>query len=151
MSAREAARAIVIKDDALLVMKRSKLGEIFYVLVGGGIEPGESPETALRRELLEEASMTVGEVKRVFIEKSNERFGVQHIFLCEYQGGEPHLAPDSPELAENTVGQNTYEPLWLPIKQFREVRFRSNGLREALLEALEYGFPDKSLELSWKG
>lgn len=151
MSPREAARAIVVRGDELLVMQRKKRGDTYYALVGGGIEAGETPEVAVRRELMEETGLTVGNAKLVFIEKASERFGTQYIFLCEYLGGEPKLAADSPEAAENELGQNMHIPRWLPLEQFRTVTFRSNGLREALLEALEQGFPTEPLQLAWKG
>jgi 8-oxo-dGTP diphosphatase len=151
MPHQECARAVVLRDDKLLVMKRTKFGDVFYALVGGGIEPGEDAETALRRELIEETGLEVGEVKLVFIETAHEQFGTQYVFLCEYIGGEPHLSADSPEALENVQGENTYEPLWLSLSEFRDVTFRSNALRQALLDALEHGFPAAPAELAWKG
>jgi 8-oxo-dGTP diphosphatase len=148
---REASRAILIRGDRLLVMQRTKPSGTYYALVGGGIETGEDPETALRRELLEETGLTVGSVQPVFTEVANERFGTQYVFLCEYLGGEPELAADSPEAIENGLGQNMHLPMWLPLEEFRSVPFRSEGLREALLDALQHGFPDEPVELAWKG
>ena len=43
---RTAVRAIVIKDQSLLVMHRNKFGQEFYALVGGGVDYGESAEQA---------------------------------------------------------------------------------------------------------
>ena len=50
---RQTSRAIVIDKDGLYaVMYAAKFG--LHSLPGGGMEEGESPETALRREILEE-------------------------------------------------------------------------------------------------
>ena len=47
--------ALVFRDNLLLVVE----APAGYFLPGGGIDAGESPEDALRRELLEEAGLTV--------------------------------------------------------------------------------------------
>ena len=55
---RKTARAILLKDDQILLMDRNKFARKYRALVGGKIEIGETPEQALRREVLEEASIT---------------------------------------------------------------------------------------------
>jgi ADP-ribose pyrophosphatase YjhB (NUDIX family) len=56
---RQASRAIIINDDKLLVTKRNKFGSEYYILVGGGVEIGESLEQAMYRELQEESGVEV--------------------------------------------------------------------------------------------
>ena len=41
-------RAIVVKENKLLVMHRNKFGHEYDTLVGGGIDVGETPEQALK-------------------------------------------------------------------------------------------------------
>lgn len=48
------AVAVVLDDEALLVIDREKDGRRYLVLPGGGIEPGETAEQACLRELHEE-------------------------------------------------------------------------------------------------
>lgn len=148
---RKAVRAVILNGDKMLAMHRNKAGTEYYTLVGGGVEPGEDDETALRRELREEVSLEVGKVSLVFIEEPGERFGQQAIYLCEYLGGEPHLAADSPEASDSQLGHNTYEPVWLPMDEVAHVPFRSAAVREALLNAVQNGFPDEPQVLAWKG
>lgn len=145
-----AVRAIVIRGDAMLAMKRNKFGNEFYTLVGGAIDPGETPEQALRRELMEESGLSVGDVRLVFVEDAKAPFGVQYVYWCEYQSGEPKLDPKTYEAQLNAQGQNTYEPLWLPLAELAETRFRSGSLKEALLDAIAHGFPTEPRELVWK-
>ncbi len=53
------ARCIVIQDQSVLVVGNSG-GE--HVLPGGGVEPGETYEEAVRRELFEETGWAVGDL-----------------------------------------------------------------------------------------
>jgi len=56
---RPAARAIVLDpDDRILLVRFEFPDGMFWATPGGGIEPGETPEEAVRRELAEEAWLT---------------------------------------------------------------------------------------------
>ena len=56
---RPAARAIVLDpDDRILLVRFEFPDGMFWATPGGGIEPGETPEEAVRRELAEEAGLT---------------------------------------------------------------------------------------------
>jgi len=56
---RPAARAVILDDDGRVLLVRFDFpGEPpVWATVGGGVEPGETPEEAIRRELLEEAGL----------------------------------------------------------------------------------------------
>ena len=150
MPGRQAVRAIIIKDQRLLAMKRNKFGLQYYTLVGGGIDAGEDAETALRRELREETSLEVGEVKLVFSEDAGDMYGQQFIYTVEYVSGEPQLASDSEEALISAIGQNTFEPVWLTFNELPQVIFRSSSVREAILIALQNGFPTQPQQLAFK-
>lgn len=145
---RRGSRAIVIKDNALLVMHRNKLGHEYTVLVGGGVEAEESLEQALLRELQEESGIRVANARLVFIENQGEAYGLQHIFLCDYVSGEPALAVDSEEYAANADGQNMYRPGWLPLSELPDVELRTENLKRAILHALATDFPTKPLDIT---
>ncbi|MBQ6595446.1 MAG: NUDIX domain-containing protein [Clostridia bacterium] len=88
MSARNSAKAIVIKDGKLLVNRcTSRFGE-YYSLPGGGQRSGELLADTLRRELLEETGYTVSPLRLSGIyERISE--GRDHkiyfIFLCKLE------------------------------------------------------------------
>lgn len=147
---KQAIRALVTNSDKMLVMKRNKFGKEYYTLVGGGVDMGESLETALRRELAEEAGLHVGEIKLIFVEDPGAPYGTQYVYWCEYQGGEPVLSPNSVEAQISAAGQNTYVPMWLPIADLPHINFVSGSLKAELIKGLEQGFPNEPVRLDWQ-
>jgi ADP-ribose pyrophosphatase YjhB (NUDIX family) len=145
---RSAARAIVIKDDALLVTHRNKFGMEYDILIGGGVDFGETLEQALFRELREESGVQVANPRLVLIERAGDPYGVQYIFLCDYVSGEPALATSSMEYAINAMGQNLYEPMWRPLKDLPTTNFRSEALKQAILKGLKSGWPKEPLDIT---
>lgn len=147
---KQAIRAVVTNNNQMLVMKRNKFGKEYYTLVGGAVEIGEDTETALRRELMEETTMKVGQVKLVFVEEAQPPYGTQYVYWCEYQGGDPVLDPTTIEAEINKGGQNTYEPMWLPIAELQNVNFVSKSLKQALINSFQHGFPNEPVQLDWQ-
>jgi len=145
-----AVRAIVLNGNKLLAMKRNKFGMHYHTLIGGGVDVGEDLETALRRELREETGLSVGQVRLAFLEDGGDLYGIQNVFLCEYQGGDPVLSPDSEEAKITALGQNTYEPVWLPVSELGNVTFRSVSVRDAILAGTQDGWPAEPRMLDWK-
>lgn len=145
---RKAVRAIVIKDNAILVMHRNKFGHEFYALVGGGIDMGETPEAALYREVAEEASLQIANHRLVVIEDAGDMFGIQYIYTADYVSGEPVLQADSPEAMIQKAGQNLYTPMWLPLDKLAEVTLLPRELHELLLRHCISGWPDEIIELT---
>lgn len=143
---RTAVRAIVIKDDQLLVMHRNKFGNEYETLPGGGVELGEVPEDAVSRELSEETSIIVGGKRLVFEEAAGDPYGTQLVYLCEYIAGEPQLAPDSEEAFINKLGKNLYEPKWVPLSDLSKMPFLSENLKAHILDAVRNGFPDQVVQ-----
>jgi 8-oxo-dGTP diphosphatase len=125
---RTAVRAIVLRGDKLLVMRRDKFGQRYYTLVGGSMGPGETTDQTLVRELFEETSMKLISGKAVFKEEAGDPYGTQFIYLCECEGDEPVLSPNSEEVKINALGQNLHTPQWMSIEEFKTVPFRSERL-----------------------
>lgn len=139
---KQAVRALVIRDDMLLVMHRNKFGEQYYTLVGGGVDSGELPEQSLHRELREETGLAIANPRLLFVEDAGDLYGIQHIFLCDYAGGEIAMDPQSDEAHINKLGQNLYIPMWLPIKDLPAAPFVSAALKERIIEGVRDGWPD---------
>jgi 8-oxo-dGTP pyrophosphatase MutT (NUDIX family) len=129
-------------------MQRNKFGDVYYTLIGGGVESNETFEEALQREVLEETGLVVrpGTEKHVFTH-AIEPYGIQYVFTCEIEPGEPVLGVDSEEAVIHAEGKNLYTPMWLPLDQLLDVPFRSRELAEAVTQSVKEGFPSEPIQV----
>lgn len=105
--------ALIFKNDKILLIRRFKDNQWYWTVPGGSVEAGESLETALKREVLEETSLKVISFKPVF-ETNLVQFGrVCHFFICTVSGT-PRLG-DGPE-KENSSSQNRYILKWVTMR-----------------------------------
>ena len=51
---RNRGAAIIVQEGKIALIKRIREEETYYVFPGGGIEEGETPEEAMKREVYEE-------------------------------------------------------------------------------------------------
>ena len=144
------ARAVIVKDGNLLLMKRFKIDREYYTLLGGGVEQGETTEQAALREVKEESGIIVANPRLIYVEEAGDPFGMQYVYLCDYVSGEPALPADSEEAFWSTPGKNTYEPCWFDYKKLDDIPFVSPLLKEALIKARTSGFPDEPMQFSSK-
>jgi ADP-ribose pyrophosphatase YjhB (NUDIX family) len=91
------ARAVIPDGEGRILFDRTHHpGKApFYWLPGGGVDPGETAEEALRRELIEEARLVIA-VRRLlyvsenlFVESGDYRHETILYFLAEVTGREP--------------------------------------------------------------
>ncbi|MGB4768748.1 MAG: NUDIX domain-containing protein [Candidatus Saccharimonas sp.] len=111
---RNRAVAIVIHHNKLLVMHRKNDKE-YYTFPGGGIEAGETNEQATIREIKEEASLDI-EVEKLVYELHHDNGDIHYYFLCRYLKGEIAVQPGTNEYADNELGRDIHQPLWLPLQ-----------------------------------
>jgi 8-oxo-dGTP diphosphatase len=145
---RKAVRAIIIKDDKLVVMHRNKFGTEYDTLPGGNVELGETLEQALYREVEEETMLKFNNPRLVYLEHSDAIYGDQYIYLCDYISGEPELHPDAEERRINKLGKNLYEPMWLPLESLAVAPFLSDVLKDKLLAGHKHGWPSEVQEFT---
>ena len=86
---REGAVAVVFddqKDNVLFVNRRDVP---IWVLPGGGIDPGESPDVAAVREVFEESGLEVRVVRKVAVYTPTGKLTSEtHLFECCVVGGQ---------------------------------------------------------------
>jgi ADP-ribose pyrophosphatase YjhB (NUDIX family) len=136
---KQAVRAIVIKDGALLAMHRNKFGQEYDTLVGGGVEIGEELEAALHREIDEETGLQVANPRLVYIEDADEMYGTQYVYLCDYVSGEIHMSEDTEEFKISQAGQNTYKTYWMPLTDLASSMFVSPGIKQRIVRDAQSG------------
>lgn len=83
------ARALIVDDGRLVLIKRSKPGHApYWVTTGGGVEPEDSSvEAALHREVAEEIGGRVDDVRPALV--INDDCGAQHIFTARLVAMDP--------------------------------------------------------------
>src|SRR4028118_2200998 len=81
----ERTAAIIIKNGSLLLMHRKKPDKDYYVLPGGSVESGETPEEACIREVKEETGLVVTLEKKLASIDNEGR--MEHYFLTSSMQG----------------------------------------------------------------
>lgn len=133
-SRRVCVRALCLLDDSILVVKRLSHSSRYIIMPGGGIEGNETPLDAAVRETREECSVQVKAIKvvKVFPEADGE--SEQHLVLCNYISGTPHLNPIGEEYQRNEAGKNTYEPMWMLLQEWLKSPLVREEWKSAVLE-----------------
>lgn len=154
---RQAVRGLLIDtSDRVLLMEQALGGVARWVLPGGGIEPGEDHQAALRRELQEEVGLAEAFIgpklfRRTFLTDKMGRYDGQtnHVYLVPCHDFEPKPSMTEDELAaEGVVGSR-----WWTVAEMETKReqIRPELLGELTKQVLEYGAPQEPLDIESRG
>jgi 8-oxo-dGTP diphosphatase len=132
---RNAVRAVIVRDEAVLVQKKWAEGRgAWYTLPGGGQDVGETLERALQRECEEEIGASVGvgpllSVADFFKQRDTIYPSVRHLiefyFACS-------LAQDYQPVSGHHPDKHQVDVLWLPLAELSRVEFFPRGLTQHL-------------------
>lgn len=125
---RNAAKALIIKDDKMLVIKISDGKEAWYIMPGGGQDTEELLPEAVCREVAEELGLQVEVKDLAFVIEGlhGEKFHrVDLVFLCEYKGEIENAVLQSDT---NQVGYD-----WLDIKTLNTTPLYPSKLRRQIM------------------
>lgn len=114
--ANERSGAVLIEDGKALIMHRRKAGVEYYAVIGGHIEPGESPEEACVREVEEETGLQVEIIEKLAQITNQGR--TEHYYLVRRISGEPKLG--GPEAGRQSDA-NFYELVWIPLEKIGDI------------------------------
>ena len=106
---RNRSSVIIIQNKKVLLMKRVKEGRMYYVFPGGGIEIGETPEEAAKREAFEELGVEVKIIKCISMVAFN---GTQYYYLADIISGE--VGTGNGDEFRNT-DRGTYTPVFISV------------------------------------
>jgi ADP-ribose pyrophosphatase YjhB (NUDIX family) len=144
----KAARAIILKDDKILIMHRNKRGKEYFTLVGGRVNNSETTEEALAREVKEETGLVITSARLVFVEKHPEPYNEQYVFLCEADRYDSvALQETSEEALMNKLDSNSHKPIWIETESFSALPFLTGQLQTAIDQALKSSFPSEPIAL----
>ena len=84
----------IVRDHHLLLIRHQHHddGRTYWLVPGGGIEPGESEEDCVRRELREETGLEV-QIERLLVDEAALPGGIYRwmkTYLCSVLSGEAH-------------------------------------------------------------
>ena len=116
MTLRPRVCGAIVQGDTILMVHQSDGDRSFWTLPGGGVEPGESLEEAVLREVMEEVRLSGKVVKLLF--EDAYAYGPVHCFLVEAEAaGEAELGSD-PELPPDE--QVLMELRWFPLEAMKD-------------------------------
>lgn len=140
---RHRAAAILIEDEAVALIERHHNGRHYFVIPGGGVDPGESAEQAALREVLEELGLRVRIVQLVatIFFRGNR----QDYFLVERVGGEfgTGTGPEYSSAAKDDI----YSPVWMPLAELTVQPLKPRLMVDLILRARGEGWP--AVSLTW--
>ena len=142
---RNSAKAVIIREDKILLLRKADKDGSYIVLPGGGQKFDETLEQALEREVLEEvgAEVNVGKllhIREYFSEKHEFAFEdralhqIEFFFRCELK-----TEPDPGRASE--LDRNQKEVIWLTLSELEAVNFYPTAMREALSQLESGKFP----------
>lgn len=116
------AVGVIIKDNKILILRRIKNGEEYFVIPGGSVEKGESVKEAVVREMKEELSLDITIDRLLFklpIPTNEHDSGrMSYFYLVKKFRGTPKLGgPEKERMNEN----NQYYPEWKELNQLKEL------------------------------
>lgn len=137
------AQVVLLQGGKILMAEHSREGGAYWVLPGGAIEPGETPEEAAVREVREETGLEIDLERPLFVDGPRDDGAVvirqpRHTFLGTIVGGQLRCA----EGEMGNPGNGRLERVeWMPFESpLYDVRTRDTlSLVSRALSGLEAG------------
>lgn len=133
---RTSAKAIIIKEEQLLVIKHRKNSDVFYALPGGGQNHNEDLRSALHRECMEEigAEIKIHDIAFVrdyiadnheFAEQDPGFHQVEFLFLCSILNSDSLHEQSEPD--KHQIGIE-----WLPVANLENLPLYPRSIRQKI-------------------
>ena len=119
---RRRASAVVVEDNWILMVRITDKGKSWWCLPGGTVQPNETPEQAVARELYEELNLQVKPRQRLYESLMPHEKGVNCGILVDSPAREPSLGID----------QAVVEWAWRPLDEIDD-SWQVDEVRKALI------------------
>lgn len=128
---RASARAIILQNNKILLIHRIKNDNEYYVIPGGGIEPNETPESTIIREIKEELSLDVTIDRKIgdFMNNGNPLI----CFLITSFSGEISVGGPEKEIMQEDQ-TNKYIPEWIDVHDIDSINLVPEFIRVIIHE-----------------
>jgi 8-oxo-dGTP diphosphatase len=139
------SRAIIVRKHHIALIKRQRDKLTYYVVPGGGREPGESPEQTAIRESFEELGLNIT-IERL-LAKVIFHGREQYYFYARVTGG--HFGTgNGPEMTgKYPPDRGTFTPVWVPLKQVEHINLFPPSIAALVTNAAKTGWPASSVEI----
>ncbi len=142
---RNSAKAIIIKDGALLVIQKRDTDGDYYILPGGGQHYYETLTDAVRREVKEETSLDIKVDELIFIREylsehhefsasEPEAHQIEFMFSCKTDGQSQARIGEEPD--SDQIGIK-----WLTITELMSHRLYPLAIRPLLMKPFGHRSP----------
>jgi len=140
---RVSIKAIIIRGGEILLTRNRDQQGIFYLLPGGGQNPGEAVADALRRECLEEVGVPVEAGPLLFVRdyiSANHEFAGEHEHVHQLELMFAAILREDPARGGATNPDTMQEDIeWAPLKALQEYRLYPSALKTLLTKPLPEG------------
>lgn len=112
---RKRVNVLVVNKDKFVLIFRHKNNEDYYAIPGGGIEAGETPEGAAKREIDEELGLSLYDQKFI----SEIKTDIRHDFNFLGETSDTKINVTGPELKHLDMAEDLFKPEWHTKDSFR--------------------------------
>lgn len=147
---RKTSRGIIIHEGAVLLIERWRTTESgqklhYFSIPGGKIEPGETPEVTVVRELYEETSLII-RPRKLVANQHLKNGKTNTYFVCDYLSGSPALHPSA---AEMQLPTNRSKPTWVKLEKLVGIKLNESyePLRTLIEAAAKSDLPENPLNI----
>ena len=140
------AAVVLVDGDRVALIERVRDGRRYYLFPGGGVDPGERPEDAARREAREELGLEV-EIVRL-IARTTFDGNEQLYYLARTNGGTFGRGEGEEMTGEAFPEFGAYRAVRVPIDDLATLDVRPSDLVRILRRSVTNGWPEEVAELS---
>ena len=131
MKKTKSSKAIIVKNDRILLVNKKQGNRGYYLLPGGDLNKSENPDEALVREVKRETNLDVISFKK-FTEIEDDNRYCYYYFVDRYIG-EIKIGTQN-ILNKSTINQHELE--WIKNKDLRKINLKPIQIKERLVNYL---------------